>query len=58
MKIKFCPKCKKEDIVNERGDSLLWKCVNCGLKMPIFPEKDINKKQTNQKQLNLIRNKK
>jgi ribosomal protein L37AE/L43A len=57
MKIKFCPNCGKNNIINVRGDSLLWKCVDCGLEMPIFPEKEINKKQTNPKQLNLIKNK-
>jgi len=41
-KIRFCPKCKKSNIVNVRGDSLLFRCVDCGLEMAIFPEKDTN----------------
>jgi len=44
VKAKFCPKCRKSNIVNVRGDNLLWRCVDCGLEMAIFPEKDTNKK--------------
>ncbi len=44
VKLKFCPKCKGENIVGVRGDNLLWRCVGCGLEMPTFPERDANKK--------------
>ena len=44
MKIKFCPHCKSKNIVNVRGDNTMWRCVSCGLEMPIFPEKHTKSK--------------
>ncbi|MBI3623543.1 hypothetical protein HY212_05705 [Candidatus Pacearchaeota archaeon] len=44
VKVKFCLKCKKSNIINVRGDGLWWKCLECGFQMENFPERDTNKK--------------
>ncbi|MEK6741569.1 MAG: hypothetical protein AABX91_02885 [Nanoarchaeota archaeon] len=46
--IRFCPKCKKENISMNVPDAFSasqgahpgWKCNNCGLKLPEFPFKN------------------
>ncbi len=40
MGIKFCPKCKSENVDMVRGDNLLWGCLDCNFQNAIFPEKE------------------
>jgi ribosomal protein L37AE/L43A len=45
MKIKFCPKCRKTDIVMVAGGNIgVWKCKKCGFQSAVFPSKEIEKK--------------
>ena len=52
--IKFCPKCKSENIgmnVNDAFSAFVgshpgWKCNNCGLQLPEFPLKNKIVKKT------------
>jgi DNA-directed RNA polymerase subunit M/transcription elongation factor TFIIS len=43
MKIKFCPKCGKGEIMLVMGGSFgtLYECKNCGFQGAIFPEKEL-----------------
>jgi len=51
MRIRFCPKCKGTNIVAVAGMQVgMWKCVDCGFRSPIFPEKEIQEKEIKKKE--------
>tara|TARA_Y100000034_G_scaffold46620_1_gene57315 strand:+ start:293 stop:454 length:162 start_codon:yes stop_codon:yes gene_type:complete len=42
MKVKFCPKCKDNDLIMVAGGQMgMWECKKCGYRSSIFPEKEV-----------------
>tara|TARA_Y100000034_G_scaffold136481_1_gene213176 strand:+ start:3637 stop:3804 length:168 start_codon:yes stop_codon:yes gene_type:complete len=40
--VKFCPKCKSEDVMMVAGGEIgIWMCKKCGFRGSVFPEKEI-----------------
>ena len=44
MGIKFCPKCKSENVQMVIGGQVgMWECKDCGFEGSVFPEKEKEK---------------
>jgi len=50
MRIKFCPKCRGEEIGMIAGGLIgLWECKKCGFSGTIFPEKEVKERKRKKK---------